>query len=248
MPANTNEAAQEATWSIEAAEDLIASLTGVLSARIVARPGGKVDEVHVLITEDVSPKQTVRNVESALMAHFQLAIDHRKISVAQTSRTIPLEPSDGSQVAMVVETPEPRKEGRVLFRGEKVETLDGHRIRMTVTLEWKDEIHQGEAEAADLPRNRLEAVAQATLRAMEAVAEAEDENDGNPYTRLTLSLEGVKLMDAFDSEFVLVAVNAMAGRDIIYLTGSALMGRKLERAVVLATLQATDRWVRGQIS
>lgn len=248
MPANTNQVAREMAWSIEAAEDLITSLTGVLSARIVARPGGEVDEVHVLITEDVSPKQTVRNVESALMAHFELAIDHRKISVAQTSRTIPLEPTDGSQVAMVVETPEPRKEGRVLFRGEKVETLDGHRVRVTVSVEWQNEIHHGQAEAADLPRNRLEAVAQATLRAMEAVAEAADGAEDNPYTRITLSLEGVKLMDAFDSEFVLVAVNAMAGRDIVYLTGSALLGRKLERPVVLATLQATDRWVRGQMS
>lgn len=61
------------------------SLPGILSVRIVARPGGEIEEVHLLTTTEVSAKQTVRNVESALKARFHLEVDHRKISVAQTS-------------------------------------------------------------------------------------------------------------------------------------------------------------------
>ena len=79
------------------AESLLETLNGVLSARVVARPGGPVEEVHLLTTDEIQPKQTVRNVESALQAQFGLSIDHRKISVAQTTRreikVVPGEPA-----------------------------------------------------------------------------------------------------------------------------------------------------------
>ncbi|HEX9886542.1 MAG TPA: hypothetical protein VGA70_08645, partial [Longimicrobiales bacterium] len=75
---------QEGGWTIEGAEALLGSLTGVVAVRVVAKPGGEVEEIHLLTTDEVSPKQTVRNVESALLAHFNLHVDHRTISVAQT--------------------------------------------------------------------------------------------------------------------------------------------------------------------
>ncbi len=40
-------------------------------------------EVHVLAGSSRSPKQVVRDVESAVMARLGVAIDHKKISVAQ---------------------------------------------------------------------------------------------------------------------------------------------------------------------
>ena len=57
-------------------------MPGVISARIVASPNGAVDEIHILTTTDVTPKQTVRNVESALIAHLGMHVSHKKISVA----------------------------------------------------------------------------------------------------------------------------------------------------------------------
>ena len=70
-------------WNIERAEALLNSLRGVVSARVVARPGGIIEEIHLLTKGDLPAKQSVRNVESALLAHFGLKIDHRKVSVAQ---------------------------------------------------------------------------------------------------------------------------------------------------------------------
>ncbi len=67
---------------IQRAEELLATLPGVMSARIVASPNGAVDEIHILTTTDVTPKQTVRNVESALIAHLGMHVSHKKISVA----------------------------------------------------------------------------------------------------------------------------------------------------------------------
>jgi len=67
---------------MQRAEELLATLPGVISARIVASSNGAVDEIHLLTTTEVTPKQTVRNVESALMAHLGMRVSHKKISVA----------------------------------------------------------------------------------------------------------------------------------------------------------------------
>lgn len=69
---------------IRRAEELIATLQGVLSVRIVPNDYGSIDEIHVLTTSEVLPKQTVRNIESALMAQLGWRVNHRKISIATT--------------------------------------------------------------------------------------------------------------------------------------------------------------------
>jgi hypothetical protein len=243
-------------WSIDEAERLLASLSGVLSARIVARPGGQIEEVHVLTTEEVGAKQTVRNVESALLAHFDLTLDHRKISVAQTSRPIPLmAPTAGTMTVVLDEGEEAVRDGRILFEGHRKETDPlTHRITVTVAVRWQDDVFEGEASAADLPRARLEATAGAALKAVEAAVtgrvdedEEEESSRGTPR-KVSLALDGAKVVDAFERQFVLVAVHAMTGRDTISLAGSSAVNDNIDRSVILATLQATDRWVRGKMS
>ena len=226
-------------WTIQEAERLLLSLKGVVSARLVTRPGGEIEEIHVLTTDDVMPKQTVRNVESALLAHLDLAVDHRKISVAQTNeRPAVVEPP----VQLMVE---PADQSRLLFHGHQVETERSHQVRHRVEIEWRGERYTGDATAADLPRARLEAIARATLASVEAAMSKEIE--AKSRKSVTLALDGVKVVDAFDREFVLVAVNAMAGREVTSLAGAAFAAGLTDRAAILATLQATDRWVRGRV-
>ncbi len=275
-------------WYQEA-EGLLESLKGVLSARIVAHPDGRVEEVHVLTTDEVSPKQTVRNVESALAAQYNVVIDHRKVSVAQTTggpgdrtRPIPTIPSPQAPAsvpgpALVPESPgedpgaaslqEPAESGpeeapalperlqapveisdlprepRLIFLGHSAESLRSRRLRMRVSLEWLGKRFVGEAAAADLARARLEGFALATLRALEAALSpslSTEEARGS-----ALSLDGVQLVEAFDRQFVLVAVNSLLGAQITLLTGAAAVDDSKDRAVILATLQAADRRVRA---
>jgi hypothetical protein len=111
-------------------------------------------------------------------------------------------------------------------------------------VEWKGERYEGEAAGTDLPRTRLEAVASAPLRAVEAALTAHDEELRGDFT---LALDGVKLLDAFERAYVLVAVHAITGREVTPLAGAATVADAPDRAVILATLQATDRWVRGRV-
>ncbi|MDT8369003.1 MAG: hypothetical protein RQ745_07330 [Longimicrobiales bacterium] len=259
-------------WTIEGAEDLLRSLKGVVSARIVAKPGGKVEEIHMLTTADVSPKQTVRNVESALLAHFDLNVDHRCISVAESTdfrAPSPVEteveaPPDTPDEDVFWEIPETRAESvqgvvepappprpfagqdggeRILFHGHRIESQRARRMRMIVTLEWRGTIYEGEASGADLERGRIETVASATLRAVERLVQGQLDDGSVP----TLALDGARIVDAFDQQYALVAVHAMTERNVVSLAGSTVVHDSADRAVILATLQATDRWIRGHI-
>lgn len=232
-------------WTIERAEALLQSLAGVVSVRVVAQPGGEVQEIHLLTTEEVGAKQTVRNVESALMAHFDLPVDHRKISVAQTKD--PAHQSNGGDRVAHLRAlaPAPPAENRILFLGHQAETPGSHRVRMRVTVQWMGERFIGDADGADLPRPRMEALANATLRGIEAAAASATESKQPPFA---LAVDGIRLVEAFDKRYVLVAVMAAAGREVAHLSGSAKVEDSADKAVILATLQATDRWVRGRLN
>jgi hypothetical protein len=233
---------ERARWTIEEAERLLLSLPGVVSARVVARPGGEVDEIHLLTTTEVKPKQTVRNVESALLARLDLHVDHRKVSVAQThEKSAAAQQTEAERAIRIVPPPRPY-ESRLLFYSHQSEIERSNQVKHRVEIEWQGKHYVGSATAADVPRAKLEAVAEATLRAVEAALQ---ENLGDGKRAPTLSLDGVKTVDAFDRRFVLVAVHAIAGRDVSRLAGTHVADESTDRAAILATLQATDRWVRG---
>ena len=232
-------------WTIQRAEDLLASLAGVISVRVVARPGGEIDEIHLLTDTEVTPKQTVRNVESALKAHFHLEIDHRKISVAQSSEPPQPRKEPEVQKPVLVEQLPARPETRILFVRHQVETERAHRVKVAVSLEWNDEEFVGEAVGTDLLRSRMETVAKATLAGIEQIVNVL--RGGSPKEGVALALDGVKMVEAFDRSFVLVGVNAIHGREIAALAGASAAADTSDLAVILATLQATDRWVRGRL-
>jgi hypothetical protein len=233
---------ERARWTIEEAERLLLSLPGVVSARVVARPGGEVDEIHLLTTTEVKPKQTVRNVESALLARLDLHVDHRKVSVAQTHEKSAAAHQTEAEPAIRILPPPKPYESRLLFYSHQSEIERSNQVKHRVEIEWQGKHYVGSATAADVPRAKLEAVAEATLRAVEAALQ---ENLGDGKRAPTLSLDGVKTVDAFDRRFVLVAVHAIAGRDVSRLAGTHVADESTDRAAILATLQATDRWVRG---
>ena len=227
---------------LKKAEELLQSLQEVVSARIVADPSGGVEAIHLLVTgESATPKQIVRNVESALMAQLGMRVDHRKISVATTM----MRPSPPAMAAVVV----PRKEADVPIaepRVERVRTRElyfedveirGSRakgVACKVTLRRGTEQFVGEAEGYESDKSRVELSARAAMAAIQ-LGESE----------LNVSLEGAKVVTAFDRELVLVGVVVRRGRNSTLLTGSCEIRDSAETAAALAVLNATNRWVEG---
>ena len=232
-------------WTIQRAEDLLGSLPGILSVRIVARPGGEIDEIHLLTTTEVSAKQTVRNVESALKAKFHLEVDHRKISVAQTSEPPPPKKQPEARTPVLIEKITPSLGARILFRRHQVEMERARTVKVAVSLEWEGKEYIGEAVGTDLSRSRFETVARATISATQEIIGMLREGTSKPDVNLTL--DGVQMVEAFDRKYILVGVNAICDGEVAHLAGSSAVEDTSDRAVILATLQATDRWVRGRL-
>jgi hypothetical protein len=142
-------------------------------------------------------------------------------------------------------TPPPQR-GRILLQGHEVELVRPQRVHTRVSLEWKGRTHLGEASGPDLPRPRLELLARATLQAIQGIVHFES-GDAHSPPPIGLDLDGVRLVDAFDRTIALVAVHCQHEAEINTLAGSVVVADSVERAVVLATLQATNRWVRGRM-
>lgn len=236
---------------IKRAEELILTLPGVISARIISGDSGAIDQIHVLTTSELTPKQMVRNIESALIAHLAMRIDHRKISVATTTeqqKAKPklhepdVEPADPPERQDRVETreaaapPAPRTgpfARRLYFEDVEVRGSRSKGLSCRVTLRKGTASYIGEALGIEGDRSRVELAARATLL---AIADA-DNREGQ------LGVQGVKVFDAFDRTFVFVAVSVRSGRENKVLTGSVELRESQESAGVLAVLDATNRWI-----
>jgi hypothetical protein len=217
-------------WGVRRAENLLTSLEGILSARVVTTPLGEVSEVHVLAQAGLSPKQLVRNIESALLAQLGLKIDHRKISIAQTAEVKPIEALEREAVREAV------LQRAVLF--ESLTVAPGkrpHRISISVTLSYMGQTETAEEESSDTPRNRVEAAAKASVTVLDRLLEDS-----------SLALEGAKIVEAFDRNFAFVGVQGLGGRESLLMTGTAEIKESAERAAVFAVLDATNRWTEAR--
>src|SRR6476661_7729522 len=204
---------------IERAEELLQTLPGVLNVRIVSGQTGEVSEVHILTTTEVSPKQTVRNVESALLAHLGTPV------LQQVMQPV-APPDEGPLTAQSARR-------RLYFEDVEVRRSRTSGMMCRVTLRRAEEIYIGEAEGVESDRLRTETAARA---AVNAVAKAGIEGR-------SLAFEGARLIGAFDREFVFVALTTRVGRDTTLLTGTAQVKDGIETATVLAVLDATNRWM-----
>ncbi len=292
---------------IRRAEELIATLPGVLSVRIVASPTGAVDEVHVLTTDAVLPKQTVRNIESALMAQLGMRVNHRKISIATTldparavdgvagagalaapavepvvdTPVVPLvavpgalageragdvvtEERDRASVpgatradavtaeaalerASTVRAAGPQAEGvlgasrrQLLFEDVEVRRSRSRGAVCQVTISRDGVEYTGESEGPDTDQSRLELTARAALAAVTAACAGRVRAERVPV------LQGVREIDAFDRQFMFVVLQARGGRTPVVLTGTSEVRESPESGVVVAVLDATNRWLHSE--
>jgi hypothetical protein len=224
------------------AERQLRTLPGVLDVRIVPSETGAVDEVHVVTTMEVSPKATVRNVETMLKASLKMSVDHRKISVA-TSNEKPREREESQRnvssapvTAPAPVTPPvsaPVKSARLYFEDVEIQRSRAKGVTVRVTLRKGDQSFAGECEGPESPRSRAELAAKGALLAI-----AQMERGASGFV-----VEGCKVVEAFDREFMFVGISVRVGRENALLTGSCEIKDSPETASVLAVLDATNRWL-----
>jgi hypothetical protein len=243
-PAGNNSPIAGIVLPIKRAEELLLTLPAVVSARIVAGESGAVEEIHLLTTDEVAPKSTVRNVESALLAHLGMRVSHKKISVATTTEpglrgsgeftSVKTTPTPAGVPVIPAPAADENRKRRLYFEDVEVRRSRSRGVACRVTLRKGDETFVGEAEGMEeSDRHRIELASRAALAAISAA-----EGDAR-----ALALEGCKHLEAFEREFVFVGVTARVGRESALMTGSAQVKESPEQSAVLAVLDATNRWV-----
>jgi hypothetical protein len=218
-------------------ERLICSLAGVVSARVVANPLGRLEEIHVLASPVVGAKQVVRNVQSALSAGLGIVVDRRIISVAQIRRdaVAPASTEEEHQEPLAEsdeEEPQLRDDERLVFIGYDARSRSHTDAECRVRIRRDQDEFAGSGTGPATTLGRAQAGARAVFSAVAAALENE-----------VVALENASLVEAHGKSFVLVSARAFHGRAAYPLTGVARLDRSPEEAAILASLQATNRWI-----
>jgi len=127
---------------------LICKLPDISNCNVICGEDGKIEEVHVITPIGKNIKQTVRDIQSAVNAKYGIAMDYKKISIAQINE-------------------EEFREARVKIDSIAVKNVD-NMIEATVTLSYENKIYEGRSTKVKSKGNKPKAVAEATLGAIES--------------------------------------------------------------------------------
>lgn len=208
--------------TVDEIEAALGQVSEIQAARVVASPDGVIQEIHVLALPAKSPKQLVRDIESAIMARFGIPVDHKKISIAQL----------GEEVAREHPVSEGRASRACRPRIHAINVnVSGLVAIASVTLEIEGSMYVGEATAPASQTARERSVAEATLDAVEQFI-------GGPRS---FSLEDVAVVRLGRQEIAVSCVTMVSPIGEQSLAGSALLRQGDKDSIVRATLDAINR-------
>jgi hypothetical protein len=202
-------------------EDELCRLTGILGVRIVGDRVGRPVEVHVLADHSKPAKQTVRDVRAVAQTVFGIELDHRIVSVAQLE-------TDERNEPLGIELP--RVEQRARVGSVNVETV-GVRAEVRVVLLDGDREVTGYAEGSVASLVRAQLVATAALDAVRQLEAAAD----------AVHVATAEVARVGPSRVAVVTVVYVDPPVELVVSGSAVVRRDRDEAVVRALLDATNR-------
>ncbi len=143
---------------------LLLKLPDVFAANILMDEDDNVREVHIVAGLSRNPKLISRDVQSALLAAFDLRVDHRVISIAQLADN-PFEPREQT------ETTETGKRIQCMEVSTRMEERHYH---VRVRLRHGEQDFWGEAVSRNTATQCMRAAVQATLNAVHGFLGVDD--------------------------------------------------------------------------
>lgn len=205
---------------LEECRALLNRLPGVYAAGIRTNGDGVINEIHVLASSNRNPKQMARDIQSALLAAYDLEVDHRIISIAQLAGD-PTESTCAHPLASAA---------RLRYKGWSFSAEDGrYSVRVTLAQNGKD--FSGASACRDSAAQRMRAIAEATLDAVHQYIGSSD-----VYT-----LVAVQIVEIASSPVVVCMLEYMGDHGGCVLVGAAKSVMNEAIGVVKATLDALNR-------
>lgn len=199
--------------NIEEYQLLLNQLPGVHNSRIIADDEGNLAEIHILSDISRSPKQIVRDVQSALLVSSNLQVDHKIISVAQIEGNY----SDTQEFRLCIDS---------------IQMYSRHTtVEARVLLKRDDQIFEGTSTGGNSPQVRMRIVAEATLKAVRQFCKKE----------FLFVLSDVLPINLNNQKAITVSVLYFTEKGEVYLIGSSFVNNDESEAVVKATLDAINR-------
>lgn len=190
---------------------LICKLPDIINSNVVCDEEGNIEEIHVLAAVGKNIKQIVRDVQSAISAKFDIAVDYKKVSIAQINEA-------------------EFREARVKIESIAVKNID-NMIEATVALSYEDRIFEGKSSKVKSRTNRPKAVAEATLAAIEAYMGMSG----------ILYLEGLESIKVSGKEVYVSLVGFSQDNVEESLTGCSIISLDENESAVKAVLAAVNR-------
>ncbi len=192
---------------------LICKLPDIINCNVVCDNVGTIEEIHVLAAVGRNIKQMVRDIQSAISAKFDIAVDYKKISIAQINEA-------------------EFKEARVRIESVAVRNAD-NTVEATVALAYEDKVYEGKSSKVKSKCNRAKAVAEATLSALEAYMGIKD----------VLYLEALEVLKVSGKEVYVSLVGYSQDNAEESFTGSCIIDLDENESAVKAVLSAVNRKV-----
>ncbi len=207
----------------EEVQSALCQIAEIEAVRVVSDHDNLIQELHVLASGQKAPRQIVRDIESLLMARFGIAVDHKKISIAQIN---------SGPVTAAPAAPKPRAPGRLKIGQVALDAQD-FEAAVQVTLEHGGSRFSGSAKGAATQSGRLRLAAIATLEAAAKCLGPE----------ANLALEHVSIMPTSSGEVAVACVSMIKRTGEQLYAGSAMVKATECDSVVKATLAAINRHI-----
>lgn len=195
-------------------QDTINKIEGVISSKVVVN-NDELTEMHVLANNIRSPKQIVRDIETAIITVFNYKIDRKLISIAQ------------------IETDYDEKLKRIKFEGITLTTND-NTAECTVTLIYEEQEYSVSQIGIKTISNKRKIVADTTIKVVEKIL----------GQAALFDIQNVYIHTSENISFVTVLVNMVINGNEETMVGSAIVKTDINEAITKATLGAINRRVQ----
>lgn len=212
---------QRFNYEIEEVEKSLKNLNDILFVKMMLSEEKDINEIHVITKDSSNPKKIIRDIESFLLAKYNIQVDYRKISIAQVK-------DEEIKEEQIKE--ESESSLRLIFSDIKVITTGNH-FEVVVQLESNGKIYEGKVSGINWDQNQEYLVAKATLEGISSYLESS----------IFFQIDEIKKIRLDSKDIVIVSINLINSKRKESLVGSTVIRDDFNKALVKAILKATNR-------
>lgn len=196
-------------------ENNLEMIDSVVSCKIIASEGDQIDEIHIVSNDTRGAKQIARDIQSVLVATYNIPVDHKKISIAQ-----------------IADNNLKKAEHRLRLEGISHDIL-GTKAALKVIIRNTNNIYENTISGMNTTRNIERMLVDVTLKTVEEACNCND----------TFIFEDIRTTPVSNDKVVIVVIMGLVDGVEQRLCGSCLIKNNYEVAIVKATLDAVNRVV-----